>query len=347
MKRNKAEIEKARKETLATFQKVDDNIRTMVYKASYGLDELLDKGVKGLWGAIRYAQKYMHTKQVFLNPFVRSGCSSFNTRTPDNAVIFGRNFDYKDSLCVVTWTAPEKGYRSMSVTLGSFMVYGKKWQNPDRKKNHIRAMIAPYCPMDGVNEKGLAVAVLEIKAKATKQKTGKKPITTPVAIRAILDKCQNVEEALTLLKSYDMRDLLCVNYHYHIADADGNSAIVEYVNNKMYIIRQKNKDENQQLTNFFLTQGGDNRKEMGRDRYHRIKDKLKECDYHITEEAAMALLQNCTLHYHHKYLPHMVITVWSSVYNLTDRTMQMCAGMNYKDKYQFSLDEPGVVKKIR
>ena len=43
----------------------------------------------------------------------------------------------------------------------------------------------------------------------------------------------------------------------------------------------------------------------------------------------------------------MVITVWSSVYNLTDRTMQMCAGMNYKDKYQFSLDEPGVVKKIR
>ncbi len=52
MKRNKAEIEKARKETLATFQKVDDNIRTMVYKASYGLDELLDKGVKGLWGGI-------------------------------------------------------------------------------------------------------------------------------------------------------------------------------------------------------------------------------------------------------------------------------------------------------
>ena len=201
--------------------------------------------------------------------------------------------------------------------------------------------------MDGVNEKGLAAAILEIKTKPTKQKTGKKSITTPIAIRAILDKCQNVDEAIALLKQYDMRDLIFANYHYQFADAEGNSAIVEYVNNEMHIIRQNYQGENLKLTNYFLTEGGDNRKEMGRDRYKRIDDKLCECEHKISEEDAMKLLENCTLNYHHKWMPHMVITVWSSVYNCTKKTMKMCSGMNYNDMYEFSLDEPGKVKKIK
>ena len=347
MKRNKEEILKARKETLATFKQVDNNIWTIVYQGSYGLDELLDKGYKGLLGPMRFAQKFFHSKQIFINPFVRGGCSTFNTRTPDNDVIFSRNFDYKDSLCIVSWTFPENGYRSISVTTGSFMLYGKKWQRPEKKKNHIRAMIAPYCCMDGMNEMGLAAAILEIKSGSTKQKTGKKPIITPLAVRAILDKCKNVDEALALFQQYDMHDPLLVNYHYHLADAQGNSAIIEYVDSKMHIIRQKQKNENQALTNYFLTEGGDNRKEMGRDRYKRIKDKLCECNSCMTEESAMELLSNCTLHYRHKTFRHMVVTVWSSVYNLTNKTMKMCAGMDYNTMYEFSLDEPGKVKKIK
>ena len=348
MKRNKEEIMKARKETLATFNRVDDTVRTLVYHGSYGLDEMLEKGVSGVYGVSRFAKKFIHSKQVFVNPFVRDfGCSSFNTRTPENDVIFGRNFDYKDSLCIVIWTAPENGYRSMTVTLGSFMLYGKKWQNPDKKKNHIRAMIAPYCCMDGINEKGLAAAILEIKSKSTKQKTGKKTIISPIAIRAVLDKCSTVDEAIELFKQFDMRDVLYVNYHYQFADAQGNSAIIEYVDNKMHVIRQSKKDENLMLTNYFLTEGGDNRKGMGEDRYQRIGECLKQNEYKLTEENAMKLLSENTLYYRHKIFRHMVITVWSSVFNLSKGTMKMCAGMNYDTMYEFSLNEPGKVKKIK
>jgi len=339
---------KAIKETLATVKQVDKNIWTVVYKGSYGLDEMLEKGIPGIGGIVRFTQKYIHSRQVFLNPFVKDfGCSTFNTRTPQNDVILGRNFDYKDSVCIVVWTAPENGYRSMTVTLGAFLLYGKKWQNPEKLKNHIRMMGAPYCCMDGVNEKGLAIAVLEIKTKPTKQKTGKKPITTVTAIRAVLDKCKNVDEAIELLKKYDMRDLIFANYHYQIADAEGNSVIIEYVNNEMKVIRQTHKDENLKLTNYFLTEGGDNRKEMGRDRYKRIDDTLCECGHHISEEDAMKLLESCKLCYHHQYLPHMVVTVWSNVYNCAKKTMKICSGMNYDDMYEFSLDEPGKVKKIK
>ena len=329
---NKTEAERAKRETLKTFTQVDDNIWTLVYKGSYGLDKLLEKGVPGMGGIIRYAQKHVHSSQVFLDPTAgKFGCSSFNTRTPENDVIFGRNFDYKDSLCFVVWTAPENGYRSMTVTLGTFLLYGKKWQNPVKIKKPLRVMGAPYCCMDGVNEKGLAAAILEIKTKPTK---------------AVLDKCKNVDEAIELMSQYDMRDLIFANYHYHFADAEGNSAIIEYVNNEMKVIRQKYDGENLKLTNYFLSEGGDNRKEMGRDRYKRIDDKLCECDHKITEQDAMKLLESCTLHYHHKWMPHMVITVWSSVYNCTKKTMTMCAGMNYENKYLFSLDKPGEVQKL-
>ena len=44
------ERKKAIKETLATVKQVDENIWTLVYKGSYGLDELLEKGVSGMLG---------------------------------------------------------------------------------------------------------------------------------------------------------------------------------------------------------------------------------------------------------------------------------------------------------
>ncbi len=348
MKRNKEEILRAREETLKTFQKVDENILTLVYCGSYGLEELLQQGVSGVIGLIRFAKRYLRSRQIFINPFVRDfACSSFNTRSPDGDVIFGRNFDYKDSLCMVVWTAPENGFRSLTVTFGSFMMYGKKWQNPNKKNNHLRAMGAPYCCMDGINEKGLAAAILEIKGRPTKQKTGKTPIISPIALRAVLDTCSTVEEAIGLFQQYDMRDVLFVNYHYHFVDAQGNSALIEYVDDKMHIIRQQKPDENLVLTNYFLTEGGDNRKGMGMDRFERIGACLKQSGHTLTEEAAMELLSQNTLYYRHKIFRHMVITVWSSVFNVSKGTMKMCAGMDYDHMYEFSVFEPGKVKKIK
>ena len=108
-----------------------------------------------------------------VNHFIENSYLYDIYETNNNEFAYTRNFDYKDSLCFVVWTSPENGYRSMTGTLGTFLLYGKKWQNPKNLKDHIRMMGAPYCCMDGVNEKGLAAAILEIKTKPTKQKTGK------------------------------------------------------------------------------------------------------------------------------------------------------------------------------
>ena len=328
-------------ETLRGLKKLDDRVYMLDYRFPYALDKLLRRGVKGMAGLTLFAQRHVHTA-ARLHPLPGGfGCSTFNARTPEGKVLMGRNFDYKDSVCLVVFTSPEGGYRSVSVTTGTFLLYGIRRQRLDRAAEPLRLMGAPYVCMDGLNEAGLAAAILEIKAKATRQSTGRTPITPPVAVRAILDSCATVDEALTLLSAYDMRDLLFTNYHYQLADARGNTAIVEYVGGEMHVIRPESAGGCLALTNFFLTEGGDNRREMGRDRFETIRDTLERGRGEMTEAEAMALLQRCELCYHHKWMPHMVTTVWSAVYNCTERTMELCAGMEHSRLWRFSPTEPG------
>lgn len=336
-----------RDETLRSLQQLDKNVWTMVYKSSYGLDSLLQNGSKGIMDAVKHLQNEVKTGGLYANP-AKDGfaCSTFNAQTHDGEYLLGRNFDYKAAPCLVCWTAPENGYKSVSVVDTTFFLHGTKYFPMAKAKNHLRAMAAPYTSMDGINEKGFSCAVLEIKSKATKQSTGKTPIITTVAIRAALDKCATVDEGIELFASYDMQDLLGINYHYQLADANGTSAIIEYVDNKMVVIRQDANKKNLILTNFFLTEGGDNHDGRGYDRYARIEMALTEKNGALTEANAMDLLSKCTLHYQHKTLKHMVITLWSAVYNCNEKSMLLCAGMDYTKKYKFFVDRPGEVIKL-
>lgn len=342
----KVAIEK-REETLKTLTQIDDNIWTMVYKSSYGLDSLLKKGSKGIMDAVKHLQKEVKMGGLSVNPDKDGfACSTFNAQNLNGDYILGRNFDYKAAPCLVCWTAPENGYKAVSVVDTTFFLQGTKYFSMSKAKKHLRAMGAPYTSMDGINEKGFSCAVLEIKSKATKQDTGKTPIITTVAIRAALDKCATVDEGIELFASYDMHDLLGINYHYQLADANGISAIIEYVDNKMVVIRQDENKKNLIVTNYFLTEGGDNHDGRGYDRYERIETTLNEKNGVITEEDAMDLLSKCALNYQHKTLKHMVIALWSAVYNCTEKSMLLCAGMDYTKKYKFYVDKPGEVIKL-
>ncbi|MBQ8502666.1 MAG: linear amide C-N hydrolase [Clostridia bacterium] len=335
---------KNREATLGSFRQIDGNIWSLEYKSAYGLDALLKKGVSSIMDAVVFLQKEVQMPHLAVNP-AHGGfaCSTFNAKNPEGDYIFGRNFDYKAAPCVVCWTSPENGYRSMSVIDSTFFLHGTKYLSLKNAKRPLRIMGAPYMAMDGINEKGFSCAVLEIKTKATKQQTGKKPIITTVALRAVLDKCATVDEAIELFAAYDMHDSLFINYHYQLADAEGNSAIIEYVDNKMYVIKQEKKDDNLILTNYFLTPGGDNHDGRGYKRYDHIENTLKQHNGILTEENAMKLLSECTLNYRHKVLKHPVITLWSAVYNCNEKSMLLCAGMDYSKKYKCYIDRPGEV----
>ena len=42
----------------------------------------------------------------------------------------------------------------------------------------------------------------------------------------------------------------------------------------------------------------------------------------------------------------MVIALWSAVYNCNEKSMLLCAGMDYTKKYKFYVDKPGEVIKL-
>ncbi len=344
MQITKAQAKNLTAESLSSIRQLDKNLWTMVYKNPYGLDALLEKGCSSIMDAVLFLQKEVRLPSLEQNPD-HSGfaCSTFNAKNHEGQYLFGRNFDYKEAPCMVCWTAPENGYRSVSVIDTTFFIHGTKLHPLAKSKKKYHAMGAPYMAMDGINEKGFAVGVLEIKSKATKQNTGKKPIITTVAIRAALDKCETVDQAIELFASYDMHDSIFINYHYQFADAYGTSAIIEYVDNKMYVIRQEKKDDCLKLTNYFLTPGGDNHDGRGMDRFDHIDKTLKAKNGILSEDEAMQLLSEVTLNYQHKLLKHQVITLWSAVYNCNEKSMLLCTGMDYSKKYKFFVDKPGEV----
>ena len=114
----------------------------------------------------------------------------------------------------------------------------------------LLSVAAPYAPMDGMNEKGLCVAVLMIEDRpGFDQQSGKNDLTTTTAVRLLLDQAATVEEAVELLEDYDLHASAGMMVHFAIADAQGRSVAAEYVDNTLSIV------ETPVVTNFYLTPG--------------------------------------------------------------------------------------------
>ena len=82
--------------------------------------------------------------------------------------------------------------------------------------------------MDGMNEKGVSIAVLTLDSEPTYQQTGKPTITPTLAIRLVLDHAATTAEAVALLREYDMFASGGRDYHFYITDASGDGRVVEY-----------------------------------------------------------------------------------------------------------------------
>ena len=347
--------------TMRSVEKLDDNVYLLDYKNDYHLPELLEKGVSSIGELAAFASDALTLgiKLCKIGGDEGAGCSTFDAFTDDGAHLFARNFDFKTSPCFVVWTHPKNGYASVSVVDTNFMLYGSSLRY--NRRNSYRVLIAPYCCVDGMNEKGLAIAVLQMRAKATNQTdASKKDITTTAMIRAVLDNCANVDEAIELFKRYNMHDSIWTNYHYQIVDADGRSVVIEYIDNVLHIYERGNPDcpidgsvyeddgmNLQYVSNYSITKdiGSFEIEQHGEDRTNAIKCALKEKDGVMTELEAMDLLSHVRLKYKHSKYPWSVVALWSAVYNTKDKTLKLAANLDYKKIYTFRVDRPGIILK--
>ena len=342
-----------RRETKNTIKRLDENIYLMDYRNDYFIDELLETGVSSIGDLVAFAVKKFNV-DFTVGSQQGSGCTSFEAHNPDGDHMLCRNFDFKAAPCFVVWTHPKGHYESIGVVDNNFMLYGQK--HLKYKKGSSKALLAPYCCVDGMNECGLSIAVLQIRAAATKQTDkSKKNITTTAMIRGVLDTCKDVDEAVEFISSYNMIDSLFTNYHYQICDSTGRSVVVEYINNELKVYERNSgkypekgsvyEDDGldyQYVCNYTITKEiGDFKAEQhGEDRTDAVKKVMNEKKCILTETEAMDLLSYVRLDYDHPKYPWFIIALWSAVYNNNRGTLTLAAGTDYSRVYTFDVKKP-------
>lgn len=164
----------------------------------------------------------------------------------EGCVVMGRNFDFNSATGLVLHTVPEQGYETYTTFNTNFLGFGEGWL-PEGMQNQFMALATLFFALDGINEKGLAVADLMAGDDAqTHQSSGKPALTTTSAICYLLKNAATVDEALDLLRSIDMHSDIGAAHHYAISDASGRSIVVEYVDNQLEVV------ESPAVTNHYL-----------------------------------------------------------------------------------------------
>ena len=233
-----------------SITKLEEDLSVVRYEGDYGFGSFLEQGgASSDEEVVEYVSSRLSSNLPELlfggNPF---GCSTLSVKNTEDGYLFGRNFDWNACNALIISSRPDEGYASISTVNMDFIQAGGLDISilPDQ----VQAAIALYAPLDGMNEKGLAVSVNMIEDTDTiEQNTDKPDITTTTAIRLLLDQAADVAEALDLLSQYDLHASMGMMIHLALADAEGNSAAVEYVNNEMVVTQTP------VVTNFYLAEG--------------------------------------------------------------------------------------------
>lgn len=323
--------------SVQSITKVDNGFYLMDYTYDYDIDEIMENGIST---HIELIASGLAHALLDLKGF---GCTTFNSVTSNGEYLLSRNFDYMDSPYLLIRTTPENGYTSISSVSLYFFGYSDSFL-PEDEITSTLTLLAPYAPLDGINEKGLSVGVLELEKSPVFEITERPNLTTTAMIRAVLDKAATVDEAIKIFESYDMRDYVFggCTYHYHIADANGNSAVIEFVNNKVNVIypeKSNNAVDYIVAANYYLTEGVDDPDGMGQDRAETAYNALNSSKGITSEKQAMNILKSTSMRDAdlHGYI---CSTLWSNVYNMNKKTVNICYNGNYDKTYTFSVAEP-------
>lgn len=338
-------------------------IYEMNYTVDYKLDEALNAGIVGTTSLTRFVITHLFdsipsAKSVSLS--YDAGCSAF--ACPDGTsgnFLMGRNFDFnhrdpdtKERVMIpliAVHTAPAGGKKSVSFVDGQFVKYESGFYT--KKGNDLSMLMAlPYLLLDGINEDGFAVSVLKLDGLPTAQTDSpNKKIFTTVAMRMLLDRASTVKEAKEMLKDYSMyMDTDSASYHFFMADAKGDFAIVEYTNpdtqlNPNRLEELSGADTLRCVTNFYVsptmyaTPHGMRHSLHGKERYDSLRAGLLRHNYKMTPDEALNLLK-VVAQGPDGYQGSTGFTQWSEVFNLSKKTVSMSILREWDKTFHFKVE---------
>ena len=310
-----------------SVKKIGDKLYYMEYEGDYGFQGFLDNG-----GAASESEMANYIVSMMSGGFVKLeaedvehnfGCSTLSVYGDDFSLM-GRNYDWQGEKgnAMIIHTKPDNGYRSYSTTWLDFLGFGEGFA-PEEFKDKYLSIAAVYVPLDGMNEKGLCVAdLIAGDNEVTHQNTEKPDLTTTSAIRLLLDRAANVDEAVELLKEYDMNSSIGMAHHISISDAEGKSVVVEYVNGEMKVT------ETDIVTNHYLAEG--EKYGVGNEESHRRFEKIEGMKNSVNTTDLMAQCMES--------VSYEKETQWSIVYDKRNLTLDFYSERNFDAPLSFDYE---------
>lgn len=318
--------------TLSSLRQRSSGVYTMTYDGDYGFDDFLKTGASSDKDIEAFVTKrLLKGIPVKLN-VTGAGCTAFVTRNENGGAVFARNFDFTYSPFVQLHTNPFGGYASVSTVNLSFAGYGEDiLPSSGIAIRNFLTLAAPFLPFDGMNEKGVAIALLAVPEAEPAFDPEKVTLNTTAAIRLVLDKAADIDEAVSLLSQYNIYFSGGIDCHYLIADASGRSVLVEYYDGGLRVVRP---DTGYQIASNFIAYNGVNIGEgfTEFERYDAVEDFLRRNGNAVTIGRCVDILNEIGV-----FSGGIDKLQWSVVYDITGRTGQIWPHRRPEDGWDFGL----------
>ena len=306
--------------TLSSLKKIDDyGMFQMTYYGDYGFNDFLKVGATSDGDIEGFVTKRLLKGLPIDLGVTGDGCTAFVTQNDRGEIIYGRNFDFSYAPSLQVFTHPTNGYASVSTVNLSFAGYDADHLPNGMSINSFLTLAAPFLPFDGMNEKGVAIALLAVPEAEAPNDPSKVTLNTTTTIRLVLDQAASVDEAIQLMQQYNIYFSGGITCHYLLSDASGKSVIVEYYDGKVCITESK---DNYQIASNFIVYNGVNIGEgfTEFDRYNAVNEELAKNDDTLSDSQAIALLAKVGVK------DGTVDKLqWSALYNLTTGEVQLFA----------------------
>lgn len=303
--------------TLASLQKVDEfPLYVMIYYGDYGFADYLKEGI---------------ASDTLASPLAgwNSGCTTFSTANPQGDLLVGRNFDWHDHPALLLFTDPPDAYAAVTMMDVSYLGFTKRGEPSQEALQEL--LNAPYWSFDGMNEHGLVVSLMTVPHVEPSTDPNKITIGSLDAIRLMLDYARDVDEAIALLGKYNIDFTGGPPLHYLIADREGNSVILEFVDGEMIAIRSE--ELWQVSTNFLITEEKPEGANAPCWRYRKAYEALQSVKGDVSAEEALSILESVSQSGDYP-------TIWSIVYNRTNGEIHVVVGQQFNQVHQFELEMP-------
>ncbi len=317
--------------TLSTLKEKGVGVYTMTYDGDYGFDAFLEIGASSDADIEAFVTKRLLKGLPIELNVSDAGCTAFVSRNEEGDIIYARNFDFLYAPFLQVYTNPDNGYVSVSTVNLSFAGYGEgNLPSSGISFQNFLTLAAPFLPFDGMNEKGVCIALLAVPEVWMIDDPDKITLNTTTAIRLVLDKAATIDEAVELLRKYNIYFSGDVTCHFLIADATGKSVIVEYYDNGLQVVES---DTDYQIASNFIAYHGLNIGEgyTEFDRYDAV-EKVLQNNNTVTMEDCEKLLNTVGI-----YDGETDKLQWSVVYNLTDKTGRIWPYRDTGEAWDFTI----------